>query len=204
MSLDEQLLELCQQIPRRGSFTFLIHGGVEGATFIRDNERRVWYKKNKDLIEKLILNGANVNYHNKSSLRGPLTYACVYKCYGLCKLLLENGAEVDQLNRDGSNLLMVCAHNRVIVKILLEYDIDTEVVNTQGSSVMDFFVPFPGHGTGGLRRWYDNTDLLKEHIHQKNIERIHKRLTLGKLFYSDLGKNLMEEGLYEKISFLVS
>jgi len=45
--------------------------------------------------------------------------------------------------------------------------------------------------------------LLEDHIVQKNLEKAQKRLELGKLFYSSLGKNLVEEGLYEKISSLI-
>ena len=42
--------------------------------------------------------------------------------------------------------------------------------------------------------------LIEEHIRLKQaLKQARINLVLGKLFYSDLGSNLMEEGLYEKI-----
>ena len=45
--------------------------------------------------------------------------------------------------------------------------------------------------------------ILEEHIeliYQKNLLIVQKRLSLAKSFNSKLGENLLEEGLYEKIS----
>ena len=47
------------------------------------------------------------------------------------------------------------------------------------------------------------TELLEDHIEKKKLLLVQKRLALGKLFYSGLGKVLVEEGLYEQISSFV-
>jgi len=47
------------------------------------------------------------------------------------------------------------------------------------------------------------SSLLEEHIFKNKLLLVQKRLALGKLFYSSLGKNLVEEGLYEKISSFI-
>ena len=44
------------------------------------------------------------------------------------------------------------------------------------------------------------SSLLEEHIFKKKLLISQKRVTLGKLYNSCLGKYLVEEGLYEKIS----
>jgi len=160
----------------------------------------------KGHIKQLILKGANVNYHDKHSLITPLTLAVAYQKYDLCKLLVENGANVNQLNGSGNTLLMSCvggyvpSRNIDIMKLLLEYGADSDFINKDGKTVLMFCKDYNKHYNIHLQ---DNVEILEEHIFQKQLAIVQKKLLIGKLFYSDLGKNLVEEGLYEKISLII-
>ncbi|WP_420535738.1 ankyrin repeat domain-containing protein [Brachyspira intermedia] len=46
---------------------------------------------------KLVRNGANVNYRNKVNYT-PLMYACIKGDLNLVKLLLDNGADINAVN----------------------------------------------------------------------------------------------------------
>jgi len=164
------------------------------------------YHMTKDHIKQLILKGANVNYHDKHSLNTPLTIAVAYQKYDLCKLLVENGANVNQLNGLGNTLLMSCVGGYVpsrdidIMKLLLEYGADSDFVNKDGETALMICKGYNKHYNIHLQ---ENVLILEEHIEKKKLAIAQKRLTLSKLFYSYLGKNLLEEGLYEKISLLI-
>ena len=169
--------------------------------------RKNCYHMRKDHIKKLILKGANVNYHDKHNLNTPLTFAVAYQKYDLCRLLVENGANVNHIaNGLGNTLLMSCVGGYApsrdidIMKLLLESGADSDIVNNDGKTVLMFCKEYNKHYNIHLQ---DNVGILEEHIFQKKLDIVQKRLTLGKLFMSDLGKNLVEEGLYEKISLLM-
>jgi len=78
-----------------------------------------------------------------------------------------------------------------ILKLLLESGAD--IKNNRGDNSLTFAKNITQNET---------IEILEEHIFQKKLLIVQKRLVLGKLFYSSLGKN-MEEGLYEKISSFV-
>ena len=164
------------------------------------------YHMTKDLIKKLILKGADVNYHDKHNLNTSLTLGVAYQNYDLCKLLVENGANVNQLNRHGNTLLMSCVGgyepNRdiALMKLLLESGADADLVNKDGETALMIFKGYNKYYNLHLQ---DNVVILEEHIEKKKLQKSKRRLALSKLFYSKLGKNLLEEGLYEQISLLI-
>jgi len=167
-----------------------------------------------NIIKKLILDGANVNYVPRSPGQTPLLIASMYGLMDVCKLLLKNGANVNyqtsprkfplqrlvitargvvsKLSAAGYTALIVSISVHIdIMKLLLEYGADVEAVNGEALKFAQ------------KRKKIEHIELLEEHIFQKKLGIVQKRLALSKLFYSDLGKNLVEEGLYEKIGLLI-
>jgi len=152
-----------------------------------------------NIIKELILNGADVNYVPRSPGKTPLLIASMYGLMDVCKLLLDHGANVNyqtsQRNypyRQRHTALIVSISVHIdIMKLLLEYGADAEAVN--GEALM----------FAKKRKKTLHIELLEEHIFQKKLAIAQKRLLVGKLFYSNLGKNLVEEGLYENISLLI-
>ena len=145
-----------------------------------------------DIIKELIVNGANVNYVTRLN-QTPLLIASMYGLTDVCKLLIKNGSNVNYQNKYCYTALMFSTRSTIeIMKLLLESGVDSYSVNAL--CALNLARKF---------KKMEHVELLEEHIFQKKLLLAQKRLLIGKLFYSDLGKNLVEEGLYEKISLLV-
>ena len=77
-------------------------------------------------------------------------------------------------------------------------------ITGQDGSYLSELLLEKGYEVHGVKRRSSSLNTSRiDHIYQKKLLLAQKRLLVGKLFMSDLGSNLMEEGLYEKISFLV-
>ena len=142
-----------------------------------------------NIIKELILNGADVNYIPLYPGLPPLSIASMYGLRDVCNLLLDNGANVNYKDRQKQTaLLFSTSVNIEIMKLLLEYGSDAEEVVLKLAK---------------KRNKTLHIEILEEHIFQKKLILVKKRLALSKLFYSDLGKFLMEGCLYEDISLLI-
>jgi len=161
-----------------------------------------------DDVKELIDMGADINYQDVDG-QSPLiilstatnhtnhTNHTTNHNYNACKFLLESGADVDIQNQYGNTALMHSIHDINIMKLLLEYDPDIYLVNVLNENVLKMCKK--SEYKPGL---LEQSELLEEHI-EKKLVIVQKRLLLGKLFYSVLGSNLVEEGLYEQISLIV-
>ena len=148
-----------------------------------------------NIIKELILNGADVNYVPRSPGKTPLLIASMYGLMDVCKLLLDHGAnvnyQINQNRRCHTALIVSISVHIDIMKLLLDNGADAEAVNGEALKFAK------------KRKKTLHIELLEEHIFQKKLAIAQRRLALGKLFYSNLGKNLVEEGLYENISLLI-
>jgi len=150
------------------------------------------YDKDINLIRDLILKGADVNY---LIWHTPLILATMYDRPDVCSLLLESGANVNLQNNTGNTALMhVMGPNKRILKLLLEYDADINLANKNNLNALTLYKN---------NEYKEYVEILEEHIEKKKLLIAKKRLALSKLFNSNLGENLLEEGLYEKISILI-
>ena len=166
----------------------------------------------KDLIDK----GADINHQDPYG-HTPLLLSIIYCNYNLAKYLIEYGVNLDYQNTRGILSHGTAIHQLIhyrdrsrsrrvhnitgynvkmmeILKLLLEYGAATDIKNRIGDNVLMF---------AKKRNQNESIEILEDHIFQKKLLIVHKRLALGKLFYSSLGENMMEEGLYEKISSFV-
>lgn len=134
-----------------------------------------------------------------------------FKNYDIFKLLIENGVNIDQQNKHGDTISMRViseSYNKKWLELLLEYGANIDIKNNKGFTLLMW-------AKSTLLMWTKSfhvrtvmfreittmkVELLEEHIFQKKLGIAKRRLALSKLFYSDLGKNLVEEGLYEQIS----
>lgn len=151
------------------------------------------YDNDINIIRDLIDREADVNYRGHNNT--PLILAAMYDRPDVCKLLLESGANVNLQNNTGNIALMFLVYpNTSILKLLLEYDVDINLANKHNLNALTLYK------NNGYKEY---VKILEEHIEKKKLLIVQKRLALGKLFYSSLGKNLVEEGLYEQISSFV-
>ena len=195
------------------------------------NEARIWNQKCRlnarlldlcrygilqgtlDDVKGLIDMGADINYQDSDG-QSLLIILCTNNIYtsnhtetnhnynyntntNNLKLLLESGADVDIQNEYGNTALMHSLHDINIMKLLLKYDPDINLVNVLNENALEMC-----EGSEYNKPLLEQRKLLEEYI-KKKLVIVQKRLLLGKLFYSSLGENMMEEALYEQISSLV-
>jgi len=87
------------------------------------------------------------------------------------------------------------------MKLLLQYGANVYLQDISGKTAINYAAAFAVlHSHKGVEKALYKLQLLEDHIFQKNLEKAQKRLVISKLFYSSLGKNMLEEGLYEQIS----
>lgn len=86
------------------------------------------------MVEFLVENGINVNVKYKDSPASILYYAIVNKQTKIAKLLIENGADITELNDQKQTLLHLAAKSGQIdvVKLLIEKGADVNAVDTHG------------------------------------------------------------------------
>ena len=98
-----------------------------------------------DDVKELIDMGADINYQDSDG-RSLLIILCTttdtttnnYSAtiYNTLKFLLESGTDVDIQNESGNTSLMHSLHNINIMKLLLKYDPDINLVNVLNENVL--------------------------------------------------------------------
>lgn len=93
-------------------------------------------KDQRDLAEKLIKKGADVNKTGWA----PLHYAATHGHLAMISLLLENSAYIDAESPNGTTPLMMAAMygTPAAVKLLLEEGADPQLKNQQGLTALQF------------------------------------------------------------------
>jgi len=165
------------------------------------------YDQNRTLpiIKELIDNGANVNYVDDRG-RCPLNMAGLFNNYDIFKILIENGANIDYQNQFGDTMSMHVireSYNEKWLELLLESGANIDIKNNQGFTLLTLGKSFKRKTSIFRLITTKKIEILEEHIFQKQLAIVQKRLAVGKLFNSNLGENLLEVGLYEKISKLI-
>ena len=166
------------------------------------------------LISKLLLdNGANVDIVNNSG-----DNALIRTCHCLLagsytdtiKLLLKY-IDINQqstMNEGNTPLMEICMD---CYGCMLSHTLDPEGSNNNMQLLLDHpdidISIKNNEGKTALMMAQDNDDIVKvklieQHIFLKKL-RAQQKLTLGKLYMSDMGSYLVEEALYEKISLLI-
>ena len=178
---------------------------------------------NYSLAKYLIDNGANIDdqcrgvgdtpLHMVIFYAGPFRMCCQTKTllphYGQrhfeCYTKRANSA-LGELNgkcsqhQTGSELSVSCkplqrqSQALLVLKLLLESGADIDIKNYKGKNSLTFAKNIAQN---------ESIEIIEDHIFQKKLLIVQKRLVLSKLFYSSLGENMIEEGLYENISLFV-
>ena len=112
-------------IRNRDHFTIAAYGNTE--------ELRVLIRKNKSLVKQADEHGRTLLY-----------LACKSGFYDMVKMLLEKGAEINKIQRDGSTPLHAAAFfgQSLVVGLLLEYGAQTDIKNKWGQTALQ-----EGHST---------------------------------------------------------
>ena len=163
---------------------------------------------NIDDIRKSVEMGADINYHCSSVGNTPLMILSRNNYsdnYNTCKFLLDAGASIDIRNHYGNTVLMYSLHDNNILKLILKYDPNIYLKNVLNDNVLNMVFNMTENNTNpnNRHRLTELMYILEYHIEKKKLLIVQKRLKLGQLFNSDLGNNLVEEGLYEQISSFV-
>jgi ankyrin repeat protein len=97
-------------------------------------------KGDHDTVADLIAQGIDLNLHEEGGYgRTALIKACRHGHLGIVRLLLEEGARVDEKDAFGDTALSYAACNghMGIVKLLREHGADTELRNRAGRTVIE-------------------------------------------------------------------
>ena len=140
---------------------------------IEDNRR--------DLVIKLLNSGVDVNFQEGSVGESPLMTASRESNNQMLNILLNEGADVNLLDKEGNNALIYAIplqygryerKHKLIVEKLLEHGINPNIKNNDGKSAYDIAMDF-GHNSAA--------ELIKHYMDiYDNISRI-QALRRGKL-----------------------
>ena len=106
-----------------------------------DFERGIWYAAqfgDFEKVQKLIRNGVDVDLRDSAGYTS-LHYAARNGHLNICKLLLENKADIDAVTRSGraTALHRACSAGHVkIVKYLVEQKADGKLIDGDGKTVL--------------------------------------------------------------------
>ena len=120
--------------------------------------------KTADDIEKVIAMGADINcYSSLGNTPLMVSVSTNYHYtsndnYNTCKLLLESGASVDVQNPYGHTALMYSVYDINLMKLVLKYDPDIDLVNVMNENVL---MMCQKHGLT------EQVEVLEEHIEKK-------------------------------------
>ena len=149
-----------------------------------------------DDVKEIIGKGADINYLDNYHAHTPLIISVLYHNYNLCNYLIEKGADIDFQNIYGNNALSCSVYIDKItfIELLLDQGANIDLKNNL------HMTPLIIANNRGRKK---SIEILEKHIIQKKLLIVHKNLSLGKLFMSDIGSYLVEEALYEQISLLI-
>ena len=100
---------------------------------------------NKDKVEELLNNGANIKTRNGFG-NTPLMSASSRGNWFIVELLLDRGADIDAKDNEGWTPLIMASRNgkTEVVKLLLEYGADKEAKDNEGWTPL-IFASWNGH-----------------------------------------------------------
>ena len=109
-------------------------------------------RKQHDEVLRLIRLGADINYIYKNLISQyygmnvpPLFIAMIYSNYDICKILIENGANVNWKNIHNMSLLhLACCHtiDLPICELLIDNGADILAINTNGNRPIYYCVSY--------------------------------------------------------------
>ena len=120
--------------------------------------------KTADDIDKVIAMGADINcYSSLGNTPLMVSVSTNYHYtsndnYNTCKFLLESGASVNSQNQYGHTALMYSIYDINIMKLVLKYDPDIDLVNVMNENVL---MMCQKHG------FTEHVEVLEEHIEKK-------------------------------------
>ncbi|KAJ8314618.1 hypothetical protein KUTeg_006768 [Tegillarca granosa] len=130
------------------------------------------YAQMKELVQKLIQSGADVNLLSRDGMT-PMAVAAFWGYSDIVQCLLENGADVNASNKGTMWTPLHCAafqgHGKVIMNIM-EYKPDLTLKDNQGRTAVDFASAldsiWPFFAAAGCRRT-TKADLIKMDVVKK-------------------------------------
>jgi ankyrin repeat protein len=92
-----------------------------------------------NMVSFLLRHGADVNQQNRRTRFGPLGFATLYDHSLVTRVLLENGADPNDTNRDSVTALgrAVRACDGESIRLLLEYGADPRIADKRGDMPVD-------------------------------------------------------------------
>lgn len=163
-------------------------------------------KNSHDVMKVLIENGLDVNATKVERLETALDVACSFKAVECVKLLLENGANVDGGNKSCTALTSaIISGNLEIVKMLLEYGADTNVIFNNYNKPMNLMEVAETRGHTEIidcLKDYSLIDTDKLDLNHYRKERLLKRTgfsSLKELLLKDLESPFSYENLDDKV-----
>ena len=121
-------------------------------------------RKTIDDIKKLVAMGADINCRCSSVGNTPLMASVSTNYhynssdnYNACKFLIESGASVDVQNQYGHTALMYSVYDINLMKLVLKYHPNIDLVNVLNDNVLDMCKQ---------QGYTEHVELLEEHIEQ--------------------------------------
>ena len=125
---------------------FLIENGVD--INLKDDlydSTAIWHavaNGNLEIVKKLIIKGADVNYSGGGSDEGAgtlLTSAVFYRHEEIVQYLLEAGSNINEVDADGRTALHIARYDESndIEKLLLQYNPDLEIIDDYGAKALE-------------------------------------------------------------------
>lgn len=123
----------------------------------------------------------------------PLYYAILYGCNKSVRWLLKQNADVNHIEKDsGDSLLMMAVKNsqQDIVKLLLKYKPNLEIINKNGESAMSVAIKLG---------FYETAMLIQAHKGGKNLHKVLENLSLEK-YWPLMEKNNIDLSKFLKMN----
>jgi ankyrin repeat protein len=91
-------------------------------------------------VKLVIEEGADVNYRDSNGRTALYWAAIEHDRIDICRLLLDLGADVNQLNKSNSTVLMYAVYNSniEIMKLLLSRGANLNIINSYGLTEIDY------------------------------------------------------------------
>ncbi|KAJ9549221.1 hypothetical protein OSB04_021764 [Centaurea solstitialis] len=125
-------VEIVKILLDRGADVNLKNDG--GRTALHYAASKGWVK----VAEVLLSNSAKINMKDKACWMHPLAPCGKYRKSELCELLIEEGADIDAVDRAGQTPIMsaVICHNKEVALLLIRHGADIDVEDKEGYTVL--------------------------------------------------------------------
>jgi len=150
------------------------------------------------ILRVLLNHGANVNFCDTKYKQTPLYRACCYDNFEGAKLLIENGANVNQKRQSGFSPLSTAACNgyKNIVLLLIENNANINIVNNGGNT--------PLYGACSMYNKRDKEMVTLLVKHGADLENLRGKCYLcGKIPLLEKFKKEIELGLQQRSLILI-